>query len=114
MVRSQKIKSRSDYNLSGVGVGVLPALNIPQISGGAMTYFSQKWGPTNTAVNSGANATIAPIVTDRKTIEMAKSLHHHTVLPITQKHLQDKPIKHTNKKKNFMSIFERGELHKKK
>jgi hypothetical protein len=113
MVRSQKIKSRNDYNLSGVGVGVLPALNIPQISGGAMTYYSQKWGPTTSAVNSGANATIAPIVTDRKTIEMTKSLHH-MVLPTTHKHLQDKPIKHTNKKKNFMSIFERGEAHKKK
>ena len=111
MVRSQKMKSRSDYNLSGVGVGVLPALNIPQISGGAMTYFSQKWGPTTSALNSGANATIAPIVTDRKTIELTKSLHH-MVLP-TQRHLHDAPIKHTNKKKNFMSIFERGESRKK-
>ena len=78
-----------------------------------MTYYSQKWGPTTSALNSGANTTIAPIVTDRKTIEMAKSLHHHAMLP-TERHLQDKPIKHTNKKKNFMSIFERGEGHKKK
>ena len=108
MPRAVKIKSRNDYNLSGLGVGVLPALAIPQISGGALTRFSTKWGPTTSAVNSGPY----PVSRDLLTIENAKHLQHH-MLP-SEKQLHDKPIKHTNKKKNFMSIFEKGENHKKK
>ena len=111
--RSRLMKKRPQYNLSGVGVGVLPALQIPQISGGAMTYYSQKWGPPTSAVNSGASTTMATIVTDRKMVELTKDLPHKMTLP-TERHRDDKPIKHTHKKKNFMSIFEKGELHKKK
>lgn len=110
MTRAVKIKSKNDYNLSGVGVGVLPALHLPQISGGAMTYYSTKWGPSTTAVNSGPALSVA--TADKKTITEAKQLHHH-IVP-TEKQLHDKPIKNTHKKKNFMSIFEKGELHKKK
>ena len=110
MPRAVKIKARNDYNLSAVGVGVLPALNIPQISGGAGTYFSTKWGPSTTAINSGPSIVVAS--PERKTIDTAKQLHHH-IVP-TQAHLNHESIKHTHKKKNFMSIFERSELHKKK
>jgi hypothetical protein len=107
-MRSVKIKKRSDYNLSGVGVGVLPALAIPQISGGAKTLFSTKWGPPTSAVNSGP----FPIRTDLSTIEAANQLQHHMVPKEKQQH--DKPIKHTNKRHNFMSIFEKGHHDKKK
>ena len=83
-----KIKARNDYNLSAVGVGVLPALNIPQISGGAGTYFSTKWGPSTTAINSGPSIVVAS--PERKTIDIADKLHHHLV--ISQPHLTHESI----------------------
>ena len=99
--RSVKIKNRNDYNLSGIGVGVLPALAIPRISGGSSG--GSKYGPPNGDV--GGDVSISVATADKKSIVHATQLQHH-ILP-SQRHLQDKPIKHTQKKKNFMSIFEK-------
>jgi hypothetical protein len=113
--RSVKMKKRdySDYTLAGVGVGVGPALTIPKISGGAMSYYSTKWGPPTSAVNSGPSV---PIPTaDRKTVELANQLHHNLAGLHKKEDAKSMPIKNEGKKrKNYMGIFEKGHREKKK
>jgi hypothetical protein len=111
--RSVKLKKRdySGYSLGGVGVGVPPALTIPRISNGAMSYYSTKFGPPTSAIGTSVDMPTA----DRKTIELAKQLHHHIVDIHKKEDAKSMPIKNKDKKRrNYMGIFEKGQREKKK